>query len=333
MFKYDHFDKRDGSIICSIRSDESEELIIDKNEVDRRLMQTIKELQLDVSKPQPQNLAFPKMEVKGMEEMKKILERISSGKAIAWDAVTDSIFQKSWRDKSARIFADLWNKLKLIKSQHFESRLVPLNKVHPQIPSRKDMRPIIITSPLIKLIEAGLMPELTDYLIKDLHRGQTGFVPGFGIFVNIYRVIQRIKVRTLRNQRCFGVFVDFSSVYNTIDHQILFQKLLPILGEEKTALVKALYSRMKIRLGKEVLLPNQGVAQGSVISPALFDIYAEGLLQTIEKETSISVENLLAYADDTLVICDTLEQAKGVIQVIRSWSTQNNMKLNEKNQV
>ena len=293
-------------------------------------MQTMKELQFDASKPHPLNLTFPSMDLKELEDMKTILRRLSNGKAIAWDGVTDSIFKKDWQEKNATIFSDLWKNLGLIKNKHFESRLIPLNKVHPQIPSRKDMRPIVVTSPIVKLIEAGLLPELSEYLIKNLHHGQTGFVPGFGIFVNIHRAIERIKLRTLDKRRCYGVFVDFSSAYNTIDHQILFQRLQPILGEEKTQLIRALYSRMKIRLGNEVLLPKQGVTQGSLISPALFDIYEESLLQTIENETKISEEDILAYADDIMVICDSVDQVRRVIQVIREWSGQNNMKLNKK---
>ena len=330
LYKYDHFDKRDGSIISSLKEGENEELVTDPDEVNKRLMLTIKDLQFDATKPQPRNLDFPMLKPKSVDEMKEILCKISSGKAIAWDALTDSIFRKTWMEKSALLFADLWQHLKLIKNLHFESRLIPLNKVHPQIPTRKDMRPIIVTSPLVKLIEAGIMPDLRDYLIKNLHHSQTGFVPGFGIFVNIHRALSRIKLRTLNKQRCYGIFVDFSSAYNTIDHQILFSKLAPIIGEEKTQLIRALYSRLKIRLGKEVVLPNQGVAQGSLISPALFDIYAEGCLYAIQNELGIDEEDLLAYADDTLIICDSLSQVSSIIEVIRLWSGQNNMKLNEK---
>jgi len=128
------------------------------------------------------------------------------------------------------IFADLWTSLKQISNIHFESRLIPLNKLHPNIPSRKDLRPIIVTSPIVKLIEAALLPKLKDYLIKQLHPGQIGFVPGNGILVNIYRAIERIRKRTNIGQRCYGVFIDFNSAYNTIDHQILSRQLQPIIG-------------------------------------------------------------------------------------------------------
>jgi len=329
VFKYDQIDKRDGSIISSILG-ENQEIITDPKEVNKQLMLTIKELQVDLRKPQPKNLDFPSLDIKTPMEMKEILNRLWSGKAIAWDSVTDSIFQREWKDHSAIIFADLWKNLKIIKNKHFESRLVPLNKVHPKIPSRKDLRPIVVASPLVKLIETGIMTELSEYLVKKLHPGQTGFVPGNGIFVNIHRVIQRIKLRTTKGQRCYGVFIDFSSAYNTLDHETLFRRLLPIIGETKTQLIKALYSRTKIRLGNETITPNQGVTQGSVLSPALFNIYSEELFQILEAQENVNFEDLLGYADDICVICDSLSQVTKVIECIRSWSGHNNMILNEK---
>jgi len=328
-FKYDQIDKRDGSIISAI-NDEKDIIITDLKEVNKQLMVTMKELQLNLMEPQPKDLQFPNFPDKTVSEMKDILSKLYHGKAIAWDGVTDAIFRKEWKDRSAMIFKDLWSSLNKLPNKHFESRLIPLNKVFPKIPNRKDMRPIVVTSPLVKLIESGISIELTDYLIRKLHRSQTGFVPGNGIFVNINRAISRIKSRTLNKQRCYGVFVDFSSAYNTLNHQILFDKLPKVIGEEKTRLIRAMYSKIKIRLGEETFIPNQGVAQGSVISPALFNIYAESLFQTLEVQVQIDMEDLLGYADDTLILCNSLEEVTKVINTIRTWSLENNMKLNEK---
>jgi len=210
IFKYDQLDKRDGSIISSI-VDENGVLVDSPDEVNKQLMTTIKELQVDPSKPHHKNLEFPQLRLRTQVEMKGILDNLWNGKAIAWYSVTDSIFHREWKERSAKIFADLWASLKLVRNIHFEARLIPLNKIHPKIPSRKDIRPIVVNSPLVKLIESGIMPELSTYLIKKLHPGQTGFVPGNGIFVNIHRVIDRIRRRTINGNRCFGVFIDFTS--------------------------------------------------------------------------------------------------------------------------
>jgi len=70
------------------------------------------------------------------------------------------------------------------------------------------------------------------------------------------------------------------------------------------------------------------VAQGSVISPSLFNIYSEDLLYQIEEKALISYEDLLAYADDLLILCTSPHQLRQVIRIIKDWSNSNNLGLN-----
>src|SRR4051812_4966829 len=126
----------------------------------------IEELQVDLKKPHPRNLQFPQMDMKTEEEMERIISKLWSGKAITWDGVSDSIFHGSMKDKSKRVFADLWNNLNLVDNKHFEARILPFSKSYPNIGTRVEMKPITIMSPVAKLIEAGILPELTDSMIN-----------------------------------------------------------------------------------------------------------------------------------------------------------------------
>ena len=208
-----------------------------------------------------------------------------------------------------------------------------LNKLYPKTPGPKDFRPINIMSQGMKLKETRFADKLYSYLEKRLFRGQTGSVPKMGCLVNQVRVVDRIKLRTENTsdtrQVMYGLFIDFSSAYNTILHSKLFDRLQKVLEKEEIDYIKALYSRNRIRLGKFSFVPNIGVAQGSVISPALFDIYMEDLLKKVEN-TGVSVQDIFAYADDVLILCPSLSQLREVINLIRSWSKENNLFLNEK---
>ena len=198
--KYHLYEKRDGGIINQVISDEG---VVTNNpkEVNEQLAKTIEEIQISdkwqylVEKP------FPK----------------------------DSIFKRENANRTASIFRDLWStdilEIKGIEAS-FTSRLVPLNKVFPNVPIRKQMRPILVCSSLQKLIELRFLPMLTEYLKNKLDRSQIGFVPGMGIQVNLLRAICVTKISTEENNRCrFGLFIDFANAYNTVPHTLLFQKL------------------------------------------------------------------------------------------------------------
>ena len=130
----------------------------------------------------------------------------------------------------------------------------------------------------------------------------------------------------------YGLFIDFSTAYNTILHTKLYKDLERVLEKEEIQLIKAIYSRNKIKLGDQSFKPNIGVAQGSIISPFLFNIYCENLYNQLIQEESINKEDLLGYADDILVLCTSIIQLKKVIKRIKEWSSTNNLKLNTKNQ-
>ena len=56
---------------------------------------------------------------------------------------------------------DLWNPeaMGLIKDS-MKAKLVPLNKVLPEIPKDREFRPIIVLSPLYKFLELRFLPKL-----------------------------------------------------------------------------------------------------------------------------------------------------------------------------
>ena len=125
----------------------------------------------------------------------------------------------------------------------------------------------------------------------------------------------------------------FHRFFKRIQHSTTYQthkRLQKVLNEDEIQFQKAIYSRLKIKLRSKSFKPNIGVAQGSVISPAMFNIYSEDLLYKIEEEAFISAEDLLASADDLLVLCSSPHQLRKVIKIIQKWSNENNLGLNAK---
>ena len=146
------------------------------------------------------------------------------------------------------------------------------------------------------------------------------------------RALERITLRTNQKKCVYGLFIDFSNAYNSIPHCLLFQKLRSkkILNDDEIEYLEQLYARYRLRIGKTRIKSNKGVAQGSVISPALFNIFIEDLSEELKEKTDINLEDLLYYADDLLTLCTSMEQVKKVIKVISDWSLRNGMQLNKK---
>ena len=339
ILKYHLFEKRDGAIInCIIKEDK--EITSDSREIEANLLKTMQEIQVDHNWPWIQEKSFPELEKLDEYEMEDILFHMGINKAIAFDGCSDLIFSHKRNGKNVSLQSltikklnDLW-KTRLDELAEMENtwdtRLVPLNKVFPQIPTRTQLRPIVVQSPLVKLLESRFLSKLQEYCTFKLDRSQTGFVPGLGTQVNITRALDRITLRTKRNQPVYGLFIDFSNAYNTVPHSRLFEKLRAkaVLEAKEIDFIEQLYARYRIKLGGSRLRCNKGVAQGSVISPSLFDIYIEDLSSEILKN-SVHSEDILYYADDVLILCTTPNQVKQCIKSIEGWCHTNGMSLNK----
>ena len=77
---------------------------------------------------------------------------------------------KELKAKARPMINDLWNgclnKVQRLE-KHFVSRVVLLNKVHPNIPKADENRSIVIESQLRKLLETFFIPKL----MKDMKSG------------------------------------------------------------------------------------------------------------------------------------------------------------------
>ena len=350
ILKYHLFEKRDGGIINCIRK-EDDTIETETEKVNELLLTSMKEIQIDEKWEYLQEKEFPKLNRLNEKQMEHIIGSLATGKAIAFDGISDELFKDeneksngkqdngkikdSNFKKTAKILRNLWrtplHKFDELQDT-WDTRLIPLNKVFPNIPGRKDLRPIAVQSPLVKLLEARFLPKLQDYLNQKLDRSQTGFIQKMGIQVNLVRALERIKLRTDKGRCVYGLFIDFSNAYNSIPHCLLFKKLREkkVLEEDEINYLEQLYSRYRLRIGKARIRSNKGVAQGSVISPALFNIFIEDLSDELKLKTGINFEDLLYYADDLLALCTSIEQVRTAIKIISDWSIRNGMQLNKK---
>ena len=170
--KYHCFEKRDGSIITKVKVGET--TIQSPEHVNLLLKESLQGLcgTEEISTLTRSN-QFPNLPPLSINELRKIVIKLSKNKALAEDYCEDSTIWDSILndDKVAGHFTQLWSS-NITNTIEFEShltgRLVPLNKVHPEVPKPDEMRPIIALSPILKLLESRFREKLENYMIETM---------------------------------------------------------------------------------------------------------------------------------------------------------------------
>jgi hypothetical protein len=94
---------------------------------------------------------------------------MSSNKGITSDGFSDCWFKDTERRD---LLMDWWNSdlMQKLNDEIFSARLIPLNKVWPEIPKQDQFRPIVVVSPVIKWLESRFLWKIKEYLLSGLDK-------------------------------------------------------------------------------------------------------------------------------------------------------------------
>ena len=136
-------------------------------------------------------------------------------------------------------------------------------------------------------------------------------------------------------------FIDYAKAFDCVDHNKLCKILREMgISDHLTCLLRNLY------LGQEATVRTEhgttdwfqigkGVRQGCVLSPFLFNLYAEYIMRSSgleETQTGIKIIrrniNNLRYADDTTLMAESEEELKSLLMKVKEESEKAGLKLN-----
>ena len=182
---------------------------------------------------------------------------------------------------------------------------------------------------MLKIVQARLQ----QYVNRELPDVQAGFRRGRGTrdqIANTCWIIE--KGRELQKNINF-CFIDYTKAFDCVDHNKLWRIFQEMgIPDHLTCLFKNLYAGQKatVRTGHRTtdsFQMGKGVHQGCILSPCLFNLYAEYIMQNAsldESQAGIKIArrniNNLRYADDTTLMAESEEELKSLLMKVKEES-------------
>ena len=160
---------------------------------------------------------------------------------------------------------------------------------------------------------------------RELPDVQAGFRKGRGTRHQIANIRWIIEKAREFQKNIYFCFIDYAKAFNYVDHNKLW-KILQEIGilHHLTCLLRNLYTGQEatVRTGHGITDWFQiwkGVCQGCILSPCLFNLYAEYIMRNVrldEAQAGIKIAgrniNNLRYADDTTLMAESEEELKSL---------------------
>ena len=163
---------------------------------------------------------------------------------------------------------------------------------------------------------------------------QAGFRKGRGTRDKIANICWIIKKKAREFQKnIYFCFIDYAKAFDRVDHNKLW-KILKEMGipDHLTCLLRNLYAGQEatVRTGRgttDWLQIGKGVCQGCILSPCLFNLYAEYIMRNArldEAQAGIRIAgrniNNLRYADDTTLMAESEEELRSLLMKVKEES-------------
>ena len=134
-------------------------------------------------------------------------------------------------------------------------------------------------------------------------------------------------------------FIDYAKAFDNVDHNKLWRILKEMgIPDHLTCLLRNLYAGQEatVRTGHgttDWFRIGKGVRQGCILSPCLFNLYAEYIMQNARlNEAQVGVKiarrniNNLRYSDDTTLMAES-EELKSLLLKVKEESEKAGLKL------
>ena len=178
-------------------------------------------------------------------------------------------------------------------------------------PGSKDKRPLGIPTVRDRVVQTALRNVLEPIFEREFATNSYGFRPDRSAKDALREVDQGLKAG-----QGYVVDADIKRYFDTIPQERLLARVAERIADGRVmSLLEGMLQRGVLE-HREWVETQTGTPQGGVISPLLANVY----LNPLDHRMQQAGYTMVRYADDLVILCETLAQAEAAHQALRDWT-------------
>ena len=213
---------------------------------------------------------------------------------------------------------------------------IPKNK-RVSVQKSDQFRAICLQSVLCKILDIIIIVKENDKLLTS--ELQFGFKKKVSAALATTVVLETVDYYTVNGGNVYGLALDASKAFDRVEYTKLFECLIDRkVNPLFIRLLLKMYVNQKLRVKfnqscSTFFSVSNGVKQGGVLSPTLFGIYVNGLLERLEKAgygcyIGRLFYGVIGYADDIILLAPTQFALRNMIRICEEYAIEYNIVFN-----